>query len=168
MKKIIHSLNFIAAIVGYTVVLYSFGASIYGNIYRYQKINPYNTARIGAEHALAEHYSLRSFTGDGVSMVAWKAYPSAEALIRIVDRDNIERGRIWFSGPFDEQAQKGFEWLTQTPEYAKIQPHVDLILQKQYFYSYDTYNQQGGHIYNCAMWLVSPEHRLIAYLDMDT
>ena len=107
MKKIIHSLNLIAAIVGYTVVLYYFGTIIYGNIYRYQKINPDKSAGIGAEHVLAEHYSLRSFTGDGVSMVVWKAYPSAEDLITIVDRDNIEQGRIWFSGPFDEQAQKG-------------------------------------------------------------
>ena len=41
------------------------------------------------------------------------------------------------------------------------------MLAGEYFYSFDTLNLQGEYVQNGGMWLVSPELRLLAYLDQD-
>lgn len=162
-------MNSVAMVIGYVVVIYYIATVIYGNLYRYHKVDPHEACRIGAKNIIVGKYSMRSFNGDGVSMSVWSAYPSSEDLLRLVDRRQIEQGRIWFSGPFDTDSQKAFEWLTKHEEYATIKEYVEQIVNGDYFYSIDTLNMQDDNLIgNCGMWLVSPRLRLIAYLDCDT
>ena len=168
MKKTISQMNSVAMVIGYAVVLYYMGTVIYGNLYRYHKIDPYESCGIGERNIIAENYSMRSMTGDGASMAVWAAYPSREDILYLVDRRQIERGRIWFSGPFDPDAQKAFEWLANTQEYETIKKYVEQIVNGNFYYSIDRLNLQDSYIGNAAIWLVSPKLRLIAYLDYDT
>ncbi len=161
-------MNSVAMVIGYVVVLYYMATVIYGNLYRYHKVYPHESCVIGAKNIIAEKYSMRNMTGDGASMAVWAAYPSSEDILYLVDRRRIEQGRIWFSGPFDPDAQKAFEWLAKTQEYATIKKYVEQIVNGDYFYSIDRLNLQGNYIGNAAICLVSPKLRLIAYLDYDT
>lgn len=167
MKKSRISLNSVAATIGYGVVLYYLGSCTYAYMDREYRVDPGEAVRIGVTGVVAEAYSPRSMHGDGTSMAVWNTYSSAEDLLQIVDRSHIELGRIWFEGPFDEQGKQGLEWLARDPLYAKMTPHVERILEGQYFYSYDTYRGDVEYVQNCGMWLVSPEQRLIAFLDRD-
>jgi len=155
-------------VIGYAVVLYYIATVIYGNLYRYHKVDPHESCGIGAKNIIAEKYSMRNMTGDGASMAVWTAYPSGEDILFLVDRRRIEQGRIWFSGPFDPDAQKAFEWLASTKEYATIKKYVEQIVASDFFYSIERLNLQENYIGNAAIWLVSPRLRLIAYLDYDT
>lgn len=168
MKRIISHMNSVAMVIGYVIVIYYLGSVMYGNLYRYHKVDPHESCGIGARNVIAEEYSKRSLTGDGVSMAVWAAYPTTEDILYLIDRRQIDRGRIWFPGPFNPDEQKAFEWLAGTKEYTAINKHVEQIINGEYFYSIDRLNLQGKYIGNAALWIVSPKLRLIAYLDYDT
>jgi hypothetical protein len=168
VKKSLLSLNTVAVTIGYATVLYYIGSCTYGNLNREHRVDPAEAVRIGVLGVVAEAYSPRSMHGDGATMAVWNTFSSSEDLLSIVDRSRIERGRIWFAGPFDANARAAFDWLTGAGEYAFIWKHVDQIMSDRYFYAIDTLNLQGNAVYNASIWIVSPEHRLIAYMDRDT
>jgi hypothetical protein len=168
MKKATRLLNRIAMFIGYITLTYFVVTVIHGNLYRYQEVDPYKDAGIGAREVIAEEYSQRSIHGDGVSMVIWSASPTTAGIERLVDPQQIERGHIWFAGPFDANARAAFDWLTGAGEYAVIREHVEQIMSDRFFYAIDRLNLQGNSVYNASIWIVSPEHRLIAYMDRDT
>lgn len=168
MRKALRGLHHAAAAVGYLATAYFVAGVVYVNLLREHRVDPYEGAGIGAARTLAEAYSRRNPNGDGATMVVWKAFPPTDDLLTLLGRDRIERGRIWFEGPFDEHARAGFGWLSRTPQYEAVRPHVERILEGRYFYSYDRYHERGDELLNCALWLVSPERRLVAYLDYDT
>ncbi|HJN51583.1 MAG: hypothetical protein QGI68_20560 [Pseudomonadales bacterium] len=167
MKNTIRYSNRVAMVLGYVLFFSYLAWIVYGNVNRYHKVDPHESAGIGARRTIAESYSYRNFNGDGISMAVWAAYPSTDDIAWIVDRKHIEQSRVWFSAPFDADAQMAFDWLTDTREYEVIQEQVELMLAGEYFYSFDTLNLQGEYVQNGGMWLVSPELRLLAYLDQD-
>jgi|TARA_Y100000310_G_scaffold330445_1_gene402085 hypothetical protein len=167
MKRIVSFSNRIATVFGYVVFFSYLGWVVYGNVYSIHKVDPHEAAGIGASKTIAESYSTRNPNGDGVSMAVWAAYPSSQDIAWIVDVKHIQQSRVWFSAPFDANAKKTFDWLADTTEYETIQQQVELILADEYFYSFDRLNLQGDYVQNGAMWLVSPELRLLAYLDRD-
>jgi hypothetical protein len=57
-------------------------AVIYGNLFRYHKVDPLESGGIGAKNIIAENYSMRNINGDGASMAVWAAYPFSYYLIK--------------------------------------------------------------------------------------
>lgn len=52
-------------------------------------------------------------------------------------------------------------------EHDAIREQVELILEGEYFYSFDRLNLQGDYVQDVGMWLVSAESRLLAYVGQE-